>query len=527
MNKSPAESLNKIKTLNKEIYRKNNGKTRISIQLGQCSISVDTNYLFESISKSLPSKSHYLVTTGCDGACYKSPLLNTKHSSGAITEYKKLDLSKTSINEIFSTSNPTPSDEKFFKLQNRVVLDKCGEIDPYNILEYLEIGGYQALIKTLSTNTQSIIDLIEKSELTGRGGAYFPVAIKWNSVKKIKSRKKFLVINAEEGEPGIFKDRHIMEGIPHRIIEGAIIASYATGVEEILLYINAEANLSYKRMNYAIEEAYRNNILGENILGSAINIEMKIIRGAGGYVCGEETTLLNTVEGYRREPRLKPPFPTESGLWENPTLINNVETLSNVPYIINNGPEVFKKNGINKSFGTKIISLSGAIKKPGVIEVNMGTSIRNIIYEIGGGINNDKKLQAIAIGGPSSGILPTSYLDEKIRGGMIHDKGIMLGAGGIIAIDEKANLMELLIKLMSYNADESCGKCTPCREGTPKMVELLKRINTNNFSPKDLEELLYISKIVKFASLCGLGQAAGNPIESFNYFFPDIITSNV
>ena len=312
-----------------------------------------------------------------------------------------------------------------------------------------------------------------------------------------------------------------MEGVAHRIIEGTIIAAFASAVNEAYVYINAEANLSAERVQQAIDQAYAQGLLGDDILGSGFGLKLEMLRGAGGYVCGEETTMLNTMEGYRREPRLKPPFPTVSGLWAKPTVINNCETLANVPFIMASGAEAFAGIGSENATGTKIVSLSGSVRRPGMAEVPMGTTLREVIYDIGEGPVPGQTLTGIAVGGPSSGVFPPSMLDTPIGPGPLHDSGVIIGAGGVIALDERMGVMEVVRGLAAYNADESCGKCTPCREGTPRMVEALDRLMSGRGSTGDLDELRYLAEVVGLASLCGLGTAAGGPINSALHFFGD------
>ena len=367
----------------------------------------------------------------------------------------------------------------------------------------------------------AVIEEVLASGLRGRGGAYFPAGLKWRGARSVGNTPRYLVVNCEEGEPGIFKDRHIMEGMPHRLIEGAIIAAYAAGVHEAHIYINAEANLSAERMGSAVEQAYAHGLLGADILSSGFSLEMTIMRGAGGYVCGDETTLLNTMEGQRREPRQRPPFPTEAGLWGKPTVINNAETLSSVPYILANGGAAFAAIGADDAKGTKIISLSGAVRRAGLVETPMGTTLREIIYDIGGGVAGGGALNAIAVGGPSSGIFPASMLDTPIMPGFIHESGVMLGAGGVIVLDDSVSVVDMMRKLAAYNADESCGKCAPCREGTPRMVDLVDGISAGRAQVGALDDLRQLAELVNAASLCGLGQAAGNPILSALHFFGD------
>jgi NADH:ubiquinone oxidoreductase subunit F (NADH-binding) len=312
-----------------------------------------------------------------------------------------------------------------------------------------------------------------------------------------------------------------MEGVPHRMIEGATIAAYAAGVHQAYVYINAEADLPTERIQRAVDQALERGLLGDDILGSGFSLDMEICRGAGGYICGEETTLLNSLEGRRREPRLRPPYPTEAGLRGMPTVINNAETLASIPFIITGGSESFSMIGTESDHGTKLISLSGSVRRPGVAEVPMGMTLRQIVYDIGGGPPEGRTLTAMAVGGPSSGVFSTSMLDTPIRPGALHETGVMLGAGGVIALDERADVVDVVRKLAAYNAAESCGKCTPCREGTPRMVEAIDRLMSKDGAASDAEELRYLVDVVGAASLCGLGQAAGGPITSGLHFFPD------
>lgn len=499
------------------------GKTRIAVQVGHCSQSVGAVDVAEALVASLP-ETFYLVTTGCDGACFDAPQIIVTDQAGAQHRFTRVtaEAARQIISELPTTSQSSNSDNvSFFTNQRRITMDLCGRLDVAAIEDYILRGGYQGLEHALQMTPEEVIEEVKTAGLRGRGGAYFPAAIKWEGARAVNNTPRYLVVNSEEGEPGIFKDRHLMEGVPHRILEGTIIAAYASNVAEAYIYINAEANLSTERIQKAIEQAYEKGLLGNNILGSEYSLEVEIRRGAGGYVCGEETTLLNTMEGYRREPRLRPPFPTQSGLWAKPTVINNPETLASVPFILANGAQAFAEIGSEMDKGTKIISLSGSVKRPGVCEVPMGTTIRQIIYDIGGGPPEGYTLTSIAVGGPSSGVFPISMLDTPIKSGMIHDSGVMLGAGGVIALDERISVMEMVRNLAAYNAAESCGKCTPCREGTPRIVEVLDRLMSGHGSPSDLDELSYLAQVVNTASLCGLGQAAGNPVTSSLHFFGD------
>lgn len=498
------------------------GKTRIVVQVGHTSLAVGAQEVVDAIKMHLPDNA-YLVIAGDDGASFAVPQVIVESTSGARRRFTNVHPDLIGNIIAFAASDDTSSDgeDDYFRNQHRVTLDLCGEIDATEIDEYISRGGYEGLAKSLSMTPEDVIEQVQASGLRGRGGAYFPVALKWRGARNVDVHPRYLVLNCEEGEPGIFKDRHLMEGVPHRIIEGAIIAAYAAGVAQAYIYINAEANLSAERMQAAVDQAHENGLLGKDILGSGFDLEMEIRRGAGGYVCGEETTLLNTMEGYRREPRLRPPFPTESGLWSKPTVINNAETLASVPFIMSQGAEAYSAIGTDEHNGTKIVSLSGAVKRSGVAEVPLGSTIRQIIYDIGGGVAEGRTLTAIAVGGPSSGVFPVSMLDTPITPGAIHEAGVMLGAGGVIAIDESMSVLEVVRNLAAYNANESCGKCTPCREGTPRMVEFLDRLSDGDASTSDLDDLRSLAQMVNAASLCGLGQAAGNPILSALHFFGD------
>jgi NADH:ubiquinone oxidoreductase subunit F (NADH-binding)/(2Fe-2S) ferredoxin len=493
-------------------------KTRFVVQMGHCSLAVGAADVADAITSSLPDEA-YIATAGCDGACFDAPCVVVTDPSGGTRRY--VHVTAESARKIAGGGHAESEEGAFFDGQHRLSLDGCGELDSTNIDDYILDGGYAGTERTLSMSPEEVIEKVEKSGLRGRGGAYFPAALKWRATRSTDATPRYLVVNCEEGEPGIFKDRHLMEGVPHRILEGAIIAAYASGVSHGYIYINAEAELSSERMEQAVRQAHDSGLLGDDILGTGFSLSMEIRRGAGGYVCGEETTLLNTMEGYRREPRLRPPFPTEAGLLGKPTTINNAETLASIPFIMSNGAEAFAEIGSGDATGTKLMSLSGSVKRPGVAEVPLGTTLRQILYDIGGGPTDGHSLKALAVGGPSSGVLPPSMLDTPIAPGLLHESGVMLGAGGVIALDERMSVPEVVRSLAAYNANESCGKCTPCREGTPRIVELLDRLASPDGSPTDLNDLRFLARVVNSASLCGLGQAAGNPITSALHFFPD------
>ncbi|MCY3544423.1 MAG: SLBB domain-containing protein [Chloroflexi bacterium] len=506
------------------------GKTRIVVQVSHSSLAVGAGEVADALLQVLPNDA-YLVTAGCDGASFAAPKVIVRFADGRTVEYCNLspdDVNADMLTSVLADSDtaanaaqPDSNSSDFLAKQHRLTLKGCGEWDALHIGEYILNGGYKGLARALSMPPEDVIEEVLASGLRGRGGAYFPAALKWRGARAIENMPRYIVVNCEEGEPGIFPVRHLMEGAPYRLIEGTITAAYASGVQEAYIYINAEANLSFERMQNAVEQAYAAGLLGDDILSSGFALDMRIMRGAGGYVCGDETTLLNTMEGQRREPRQRPPFPTEAGLWGMPTVINNAETLASVPFILTDGVEAFASIGADDDNGTKIISLSGSVCRPGAVEVPMGTTLREIIYDIGGGIAGDRALSAIAIGGPSSGILPASMLDTPIKPGFIHESGVMLGSGGVIALDDSVSAVDMMRKLAAYNAAESCGKCTPCREGTPRMVKMVDDIVAGKAQIGALDELRQLAELVNAASLCGLGQAAGNPVLSALHFFGD------
>ena len=500
------------------------GLTRVMVQVGQCSQAVGADLIARQLGEAL-SHLHdvYLVKTGCDGACFAAPQAVIQHPDGRTSYYSSIMPSDVaaivSALEDGVAHQPAQELEDFFAPQHLQVMAWCGQLDPADIFDYVTVGGYASLADALSRSPEAVVNQVLESDLQGRGGAYFPPARKWQGARAFPE-PRFLVVNAEEGEPGLFKDRHIMEGLPHRLLEGALIAAYALGASHCYIYINAEAHLAAERVAVALEQAGSHSLVGDNILDSGFNCTVEIRRGAGGYVCGEETTLLNTIEGRRREPRLRPPFPVESGLFRQPTVINNAETLSNLPYILQRGPARYGQVGLESAPGTKLVCLSGAVRRPGLAEVPMGTTLRQVVYGIGGGPPEGKELGMVAVGGPSSGILPPTELDLELRPGTLHPSGVVMGAGGIMVLDSSVSPIEAARRLAAYNAAESCGKCTPCREGTPRIVEALDRLAANGRA-SDIEELHYLAEIVGAASLCGLGQMAGGPINSLLHFFGD------
>ncbi|MFP4466899.1 MAG: NADH-quinone oxidoreductase subunit NuoF [Candidatus Goldiibacteriota bacterium] len=406
--------------------------------------------------------------------------------------------------------------------QFRIVLRNSGYIDPEDINDYIERDGYKALEKAVFEYTpDDIIAELKLSGLRGRGGAGFPTGIKWEFTKNSENAVKYVVCNADEGDPGAYMDRSILEGDPHTVLEGMTIAGYTTGASKGFIYIRAEYPLAIKRLEFAIEKAKQMGLLGNNILGSGFSFDIEIRLGAGAFVCGEETALLESIEGKRGMPRPRPPFPAVVGLWGKPTVINNVETWANIPVILNKGGEWFSKIGTEKSKGTKVFALTGKINNPGLVEVPMGTTIKEIVYDIGGGILGGKKLKAVQTGGPSGGVIPEKYLDMPVDYESLQEIGSMMGSGGMIVMDEDDCMIDVVKFYLQFSVDESCGKCSPCRIGGRQMLDVLEKISRGSGEEKDMERLDKIALAMNKASLCGLGQSTPNPVVSTIRYFDD------
>ena len=408
----------------------------------------------------------------------------------------------------------------FRSKQTRVALRNCGIINPENIEEYIAYDGYQALAKVITEMTRDeVIQLVKDSGLRGRGGAGFPTGLKWEFTKKAKGDKKYVVCNADEGDPGAFMDRSILEGDPNSILEAMTIAGYAIGSDQGYIYIRAEYPIAVKRLQIAIEQSREYGLLGKNILNSGFDFDIELRLGAGAFVCGEETALIESIEGKRGMPRNKPPFPANEGLWGKPTLINNVETYANIPVIFQKGVKWFRGIGTEKSPGTKVFALGGKIENTGLVEIPMGTPLREIIYGIGGGIPNGKKFKAVQTGGPSGGCIPEKYLDIPVDYESLTSLGSIMGSGGMIVLDEDNCMVDIARFFLDFTVDESCGKCTACRVGTKRMLEILEKITSGNGEPGDIEKLEELAKNIKDSALCGLGQTAPNPVESTLKYF--------
>ncbi|HPD46029.1 MAG TPA: NADH-quinone oxidoreductase subunit NuoF [Anaerohalosphaeraceae bacterium] len=469
--------------------------------------------------------------SGCLGMCNKGPILivypgytiygNVQKEDVAeiIEEHvlKNRPVARLAIQEdhLFNRFFRIFGDTQFFGKQLRIALRNCGIIDPENIDDYIALRGYEALAKVLTEmSSQEVIDEIKKSGLRGRGGGGFPAGTKWQFTANQPGDCKYVICNADEGDPGAFMDRSAIEGDPHTILEGMAIGGYAIGAKKGIIYIRAEYPLAVQRLRKAIEDARAHNLLGDNILGSDFCFDIEIRLGAGAFVCGEETALIRSIEGHRGTPRPRPPYPSVSGLFGKPTLINNVETWANVPVIILDGGNWFSTVGTENSKGTKVFALAGKVRNTGLIEVPMGTTLREIIYGVGGGLPDNKELKAIQTGGPSGGCLPAEYLDTPIDYESLAKAGSIMGSGGMIVIDEDSCMVDIAKFFLEFTQDESCGKCTPCREGTKRMFEILTRITEGKGQAGDIEKLERLGNMTKKASLCGLGQSAPNPVLS-------------
>ena len=469
-----------------------------------------------------------VVKTGCQGLCELGPLVRIEPYKYQYVKVQVEDckeivdmtvLRGIPVERLFYRQNnqpcPKPEDIPFLNQQTRIVLENCGNIDAESIDEYIAVKGYQALAKALFDMTPAqVIEEVTNSGLRGRGGAGFPAGKKWSQVARQKEPIHYVVCNGDEGDPGAFMDGSVMEGDPYKMIEGMTIAAYAVGAHDGYIYVRAEYPLSVKRLRMAIEQAEAYGLLGDNILGSGFDFHLHINRGAGAFVCGEGSALTASIEGNRGMPRVKPPRTVEKGLWEKPTVLNNVETYANVPRIIREGADWFKTIGTPKSPGTKTFSLTGSIENTGLIEVPMGTSLRHIIYDIGGGLKNGAALKGVQIGGPSGGCLILDHLDSPLDFDSVKNYDAIMGSGGLVVMDENTCMVEVARFFMSFTQRESCGKCVPCREGTKRMLEILEKIVAGNGELKDLDELEEIATMVQSMALCGLGKSAPLPVIS-------------
>ncbi len=474
----------------------------------------------------------YISKSGCQGFCAQGPLVSvgeifyTKVKAADVAEIIDKTVLNGQVIDRLLYLNPvdgghceTLNDIPFYKKQHRVLLADCGKINPEDITEYIGHGGYQGLAKALEVGPEGVIEEMKSSGLRGRGGGGFPVWLKWKLTRDPKSKQKYMICNGDEGDPGAYMDRSLLEGNPHSVIEGMIIAGFTIGASKGLFYIRAEYPLAIERVKEGIEACYQMGLLGKNILGSKFSYDLEIRYGAGAFVCGEETALIASIEGRRGTPTPKPPFPATKGLWGKPTAINNVETLANVPYIMTKGGAWYSTLGSGKSTGTKVFAMTGKSKNSGLIEVPMGITVREVVYDIGGGPIRGEEVKAVQTGGPSGGVIDKDHFDMPITYESLQEIGSIMGSGGLIVMDETDCMVDIAKFYLEFCVDESCGKCAPCRIGGYQMLDILERITSGDAKPDDVEKLEKIATAMKKASLCGLGQTAPNPILSTLKFF--------
>lgn len=521
----------------------------VSVGMATCGLASGAKKVYESLKKMTDQYPGYTVTvrqTGCVGMCHNEPIVDVEVEGLSKVTYRQVSpetitsildahllknsfLPELAFGQSAGMSNDTPvitglslsSEADYFRKQVKIVSKRCGVIDPSSIEDYLATGGYDALKKILAgISPEEVIDIVTASGLRGRGGAGFPTGLKWSFTRKAQGDTKFVVCNADEGDPGAFMDRSVLEGDPHSVIEGMIIGAYAIGnAKKGYIYCRAEYPHAIRLLKIAINQAMERGLLGDHILGTDLSFHLEIKEGAGAYVCGEETALLASIMGDRGMPWPKPPFPAQKGIWEQPTLINNVETLANIPHIIIGGGEWYASFGTEKTKGTKTFALTGKIKRTGLIEVAAGTTLKEIVYEIAGGMSGTKKFKAAQLGGPSGGCIPVDLIETPIDFESLISAGAIMGSGGIIVLDEANCIVDTAKYFMSFTKDESCGECTPCRDGTKVMLDMIGRISDGRGEMKDLDDLINLSTYVKSNSLCGLGQAAPNPVLSTIRYF--------
>ncbi len=470
-----------------------------------------------------------LTIAGCIGMCYLEPIVDIYNGDGEVKRLVKVgeadaprisEYVRTGNEELISDLLVGDEDAQFLKKQTRIALRRCGIINPEEIEDYVKADGYSALKKAVTEmSPEEVIEVIKTSGLAGRGGAGFPTWFKWNAARQADGDEKYLICNADEGDPGAFMDRAVIESDPHNLIEGMLIGAYAIGARNAVVYVRAEYPLAIKRLKRAIKQATEAGYLGKNIFGSDFSCDMTIKAGAGAFVCGEETALIESLEGHRGMPRLKPPFPAQSGFWRKPSNINNVETFANVGWIINNGGEAFAAMGTEGSKGTKVFAVTGKIKRSGLVEIPMGKTLRDVIFDICGGIKDNKEFKAVQMGGPSGGCIPAELIDTVIDYKALGATGAIMGSGGMVVMDENTCMVNMAKFFLDFTAKESCGKCVPCRIGTTRMLEILKRITSGNGKEGDIELLEELCYGIKDGSLCGLGQTAPNPVlTTIRYF---------
>ncbi|MBI5346522.1 MAG: NADH-quinone oxidoreductase subunit NuoF [Chlamydiae bacterium] len=565
------QDFKKLKEKAKKVVAEKNREGVIQIQVGSatCENAAGSLHVFDEFVKHIKTsqrKDILIRRVGCTGRCSFEPIVSILFPGKDLVVYKSVDIA--GVHDIFLThvmqgkpvqkylvmNSDTIKKKKkknvaqkkiatfpitshflklygkvpFYNVQSRIALRNAGLIDPLNIYEYINYQGFEALATVLEKNDPEwVIKEMTDSKLRGRGGAGFPTGLKWSFARKSEEKTRYMICNADEGDPGAFMDRSMLESDPFSIIEGMIIAGFAIGASKGFFYIRAEYPLAVERIEKAIVMARAHNLLGKNILGSNFDYDLEIKLGAGAFVCGEETALIHSIEGKRGQPRIRPPFPAEEGLWKKPTIINNVETLANVPAVIAIGGKEFAKIGTEKSGGTKVFAVSGKVNHTGLVEVPIGTPLKEVVYDICGGLPNNKKLKAVQTGGPAGGCIPASLLDTKADYEDILRVGSIMGSGGFIILDEDDCMVDVAKFFMTFSCDESCGKCTPCREGTVRVLEILTRITEGKGQMEDLDKLQRLGKLLQKASLCGLGRACCNPILSTLKYFRDEYESHI
>ncbi len=516
---------------------------KVLVGMATCGLSAGASATYDRLSELIELTSDgvdaSLGITGCIGMCYREPLVEVRDENGRRVLYGGVD---TKVAEqifeqhlrqgkpvedhiIINWENgaaPEGAESTFLEGQERIVLRNCGVIDPESIDDYIERGGYEGLKEVLTSKDKDpawVIEEVKASGLRGRGGAGFPTGLKWSFAAGNHADQKYVVCNADEGDPGAFMDRSVLEGDPHAVLEGMIICAYAIGATKGYIYCRAEYPLAVRRLRKAIAQAQDRGFLGHGILGSSLDFDIRVKEGAGAFVCGEETALFASIEGERGMPRIRPPFPAEKGLWQKPTNNNNVETYANIPWIVRNGAKEYRKFGTEKSPGTKVFALAGKVKRGGLAEVPMGMSIRQLVFDIGGGIKLDKQYKGVQMGGPSGGCIPAELADTPVDFENIPTTGAIMGSGGMVVMDESTCMVDVARFFLDFTQKESCGKCTFCRVGTLRMLEILERICAAEGKPEDKQKLLNLSSQIKEASLCGLGQTAPNPVlTTLKYF---------
>lgn len=501
---------------------------KIVVGEGSCGIAAGAAKVYSAIEKLIGLTGSTLTVTGCIGMCFLEPIVDIY--DGGELKKRLVKVRPEDAEKIIAYVNGdenavndieiSDEDKLFLEKQTRIALRHCGIINPEIIDEYTAFDGYRALEKVLKTMTpEDVIEEIKISGLAGRGGAGFPTWFKWNAARQSTGETKYLICNADEGDPGAFMDRAVIESDPHNLIEGMLIGAYAIGAKEAVVYVRAEYPLAIERLKEAIKQAEEKGFLGENIMGTGFSCKMRIKAGAGAFVCGEETALIESLQGERGMPRLKPPFPAQSGYWYKPSNINNVETFANVSWIILNGGEAFAAMGTDGSKGTKVFALTGKIKRGGLVEIPMGKTLRDVIFDIGGGIKNGKKFKAVQMGGPSGGCIPAELLDTVIDYKALGATGAIMGSGGMVVMDETTCMVSMAQFFLDFTAKESCGKCIHCRIGTKRMLEILNRIVKGEGREGDIELLEELCYSIKDGALCGLGQTAPNPVlTTIKYF---------